>query len=241
MDSSYSHLTPYYFDLHHRRLYCDLVTGGTLILDGTCVTNEAVLTGETLPQSKVPLDLEEDAESNSCGSEASDLDMIGKHRNSILFAGTIVLYSHVQQQRSSRIPGVKCVVLKTGFYSSRGDLMRALHKSRVGVVTNPQTEKDALRLILSLSAFAGLAGISLSGSGDPEKTSAFRRVIQCTRIAVASIPFDIPLALSSVACNCAMWLRNDSDVACSEPGALLTAAMVDLVVFYKTATITADT
>ena len=30
MDSTYSYPTPYYFDLHHRRLYCDLVTGGTI-------------------------------------------------------------------------------------------------------------------------------------------------------------------------------------------------------------------
>ena len=210
-----------------------------LLLDGTVVTNEAVLTGESVPQSKVPL---EEIDSQS-------LDMIGRHRSAVLFAGTTVLYhSNTSRRKTKGLPkipqearqGVHCLALRTGSYSSRGDLMRALSKSRVGAISNPQSERDALRLITSLSVFAAIAcWRSLTTSR--QETSAFRRIIQCTRIGIASIPSNIPMALSGIAQSCAAQLRKDSDVVCSEPGALLTAATIDVVVFDKTGTLTADT
>ena len=50
---------------------------------------------------------------------------------------------------------------------------------------------------------------------------------------MASIPSGLPYALSAVARSCSAKLRGDSDVACSEPGSLLTAAEVDTIVFDK--------
>ena len=210
-----------------------------LLLDGIVVTNEAVLTGESVPQSKVPLE----------EIDSQPLDMNGCHRSAILFAGTTVLhYSNTYQRTNKGLPkvpkearqGVRCLALRTGSYSSRGDLMRALSKSRVGAISNPQSESDALKLITSLSVFASIAcWRSLATSR--QETSTFRRIIQCTRIGIASIPSNIPMALSGIAQSCAAQLRKDSDVVCSEPGALLTAATIDAVVFDKTGTLTADT
>lgn len=210
-----------------------------LLLDGTVVTNEAVLTGESVPQAKMPLE----------EIDSQRLDMMGRHRGSVLFAGTTVLFHNNDRRRKvksfPKVPkkarnGVQCLVLRTGSYSSRGDLMRALSKSRVGAISNPESEKDALKLVLSLSVFAVIACWSLLWS-EKQESSTFRRIIQCTRIGIASIPSNIPMALSAIAQSCAAQLRKDSDVVCSEPGALLTAATIDAVVFDKTGTLTADT
>jgi len=218
-----------------------------LLLEGSCVTNEAVLTGESVPQTKIPLQVDE--------GDDTCLDMTGSHRHSILFAGTSLLHcssssatAAAQETDLPKFPkassGARFLTLRTGSYSSRGELLRALlarHSNHVGAISNPQTERDALRLIASLSCFAALACSSLFYGRNEIKTSAFRRVIQCTRIAVASIPSDLPLALSSVAHSCSLRLRQEADVVCSEPGSLLTAAHVEIVVFDKTGTLTADT
>jgi hypothetical protein len=213
-----------------------------LLLNGQCLTNEAVLTGEAVPQSKVAIDfVEERLQADSA------LDM-RTHSNSILFAGTNMIHCSLeaasQGSRHSNLPdlpettyaSVVCLALRTGTYSSKGELLRVLKtNSHVGAISNPQFEKDSMRLIAGMSAcaVASCASIFLSRGLESRPVSAFHRIIQCTRVAIASIPSELPLALSTVASTCSRRLRQESDVVCSEPGSLLTAAHVDMVVFDK--------
>lgn len=222
-----------------------------LILDGGCVTNEAVLTGESVPQVKRPLDIVA-----SDRDVAMQFDMDGEHRGSVLFAGTSVLYCDGALESDQEDAGVsfptgtnavKCLALRTGSYSSEGEIVRSLSKSagHYGQISNSDTERDALRLIAALSGFALLSCASLfvpiPGQASARPTSPFRRIIQCTRILMASIPSDIPLAISSIAAACTENLRKEAEVVCSEPGSLLTSAHVDMVVLDKTGTMTAET
>ena len=215
----------------------------SLLLDGQGLVNEAVLTGESVPQSKMPIDFEEEIRKRDAILDLHD------HRCSILFAGTTMVHcssdgaNEKSRGQSSLLPSrneprVTCLALRTGTYSSKGQLLQALKSStHVGAISNAQSEKDAMRLIASLSVFAVASCISLfippRGHNRGATVSVFRRIIQCTRIAIASIPSDLPLALSSVARSCSKKLRRESDVICSEPGSLLTAAYVDTVVFDK--------
>lgn len=215
-----------------------------LLLSGQVLANEAVLTGESVPQSKLPIDFQERLEENMNAKLNIDAD-----RNSVLFAGTTLIQSsntaNVTKVQGVSLPpfgktsiGAICVALRTGTYSSKGKLLRTLKGgSHVGAISNPQSEKDAIRLLLSMSLFAFASCISLflpqKSTTQALKTSAFRRIIQCTRILIAGIPSDLPLALSAVARSCSSRLRQDSDVVCSEPGSLLTAAYIDTVVFDK--------
>jgi len=183
-----------------------------LLLDGVCVTMEAVLTGETVPQTKMPID-------STTVEWNQTLDMTGSHRSAVLFAGTTLLHctpslSSPLPTRTSenRIPeGVPCLALRTGSYSSKGELIAALTSSRskagVATISNPQFDRDALRLISSMSLLAVLACASLfwkspTAAATTTKISGFRRVLQCTRIATSCIPSDLPLSLSSVVQNC---------------------------------------
>jgi hypothetical protein len=213
-----------------------------LLLAGQSLATEAVLTGESVPQSKTPLDFSERVEEEVNSRLDMDAD-----RNSILFAGTTLVHCSSQANQTTiqgisfpahnQTSGVVCLALRTGTYSSKGQLLRALKSgAHVGAISNPQSEKDALRLILSLSVFAiaSCASLFLPREGTVgAPVTIFRRIIQCTRILIAGIPSDLPLALSAVARSCSYQLRQDSEVICSEPGSLLTAAYVDTVVFDK--------
>jgi magnesium-transporting ATPase (P-type) len=245
-----------------------------LLLDGTCICDEVVLTGESVPQCKVPLDPEDDTDlqnkdPDNTFDHVTRLDMLGSHRGSVLFAGTTLMHCTNKASRVTTdeetdskwpkelLPGngsdeapIKFLALRTGSYSSRGELLRALSKSNngVGSISNAETERDALRLIFTLSLFAVAACISLfvpvkalDGSPKRPPISVFRKIVQCTRIVISSIPSELPLALSSVAHACSLKLRNSADVVCSQPASLITVAHVDIVVFDKTGTLTADT
>ena len=228
-----------------------IVPVDALVVKGQCLTNEAILTGESVPQIKIPLDFEEAADErnlrenkNGDGKrEERHLDM-HKDRSSILFAGTTLFHTiggstasaEATDKKDSTAGGVTCIALRTGTYSSKGRLLKALKGgSQVGAISNEQSEKDAIRMISSLSGCAALSCLSLfvQQNGNRAKVSPFRRVIQCTRIALASIPSDLPLAQASIARSCSRMLRDQSDVVCSEPGSLLTAAYIDTVVFDK--------
>ena len=235
-----------------------IVPVDALVVKGQCLTNEAILTGESVPQIKIPLDFEEETEgrNNNIGTDKDGngddttperrLDM-HKDRSSILFAGTTLFHTlgsgggissaeTTTGTKDSAAGGVTCIALRTGTYSSKGRLLKTLKGSaHVGAISNEQSEKDAIRMIASLSCCATLSCLSLfvQRKGNAAKVSPFRRVIQCSRIALASIPSDLPLALASIARFCSKILRHQSDVVCSEPGSLLTAAYINTVVFDK--------
>jgi manganese-transporting P-type ATPase len=219
-----------------------------LLLKGSAITNEAVLTGESVAQSKVPLDTiitttTSNKKVTNQDIEQQTLDFSGRHRSSILYAGTTLV--HCPEP-------LTFLVLRTGSYSSRGDLLRALQRSRVGAISNAQTELDGMRLLASLSVAATLgcswfwwnhviANKAKTEVSTVAPSSLFRNILTCTRIILTAIPSDLPLALSSAAQTCAMRLKREADVVCSEPGSLLTASTIDHVLFDKTGTICSDT
>lgn len=209
-----------------------------LVVKGNCVAQEAVITGECVPQPKIPIEV--DSASSDC-----HLSIDSTNRNSILFAGTTVISSSGEITENDSPSMVKCLALATGSYSSKGEIVRALSKSscKIGSISTRKGERDAIRLILVLSFCAILACSSLfvpvSGSSK-KKTSGFRRIIQCTRICVASIPSDLPLALHQVVHSSSQILKKEGDVVCSELGALLDASQITNVVFDKTGTLTSS-
>lgn len=226
------------FYLPHERI---LMPVDAMLLEGECLTQEAAITGESVPQIKISV--------HNLSDDDAYLSMESKHRSSILFAGTKVLRC-VDSETIDNVPinmksSAKCLVLKTGAYSSKGEIVRAITKnsSEKGRITNEEKDRDSLRLIFALTAFSIVACIILlvPTSQSSINVSGFRRIIQCTRILIASIPSDLPLALSAIIQSCTLQLKRESDVVCAEPGSLLSAAHVNLCVFDKTGTITADT
>ncbi|KAL9191578.1 hypothetical protein ACHAXT_001284 [Thalassiosira profunda] len=221
-----------------------------IVLEGTCVTMEAALTGESVPQAKSPLEL----------AETELFDMSGHHRSSCIFSGTELLYSSSwdegatsTQSMLSNLPPLPpetffadtlpamFLTLRTGSCSSRGEIIQSLLKSRTRVgATNKEVYSIRISGAMACVA-AGACLFLLLGSSEGPKASIYKRIVQCTRIVVASVPSDLPASLAACSYACAMILREEADAVSSDAGALAESSKVDTVVFDKTGTLTADT
>eukprot|EP00951_Prasinocladus_malaysianus_P034804 scaffold354149_cov48-Prasinocladus_malaysianus.AAC.1 len=90
------------------------------MLSGNAVVNESTLTGESIPQMKGALhDLED-----------RSLDLENRDKIHVLFSGTTLMQ---HQEGAGPMPtpddGMLCYVLRTGFRSSQGTLMRMVEFS----------------------------------------------------------------------------------------------------------------
>lgn len=110
------------------------VPADILLINGTCIVNEAMLSGESTPLLKESIQLLE-------GSEALDVD--GTHKNAVLFSGTKVLQASMNQttalsKTDIKTPDGGClgVVLRTGFGTAQGELVRTMIFSTERVSAN---------------------------------------------------------------------------------------------------------
>ena len=101
------------------------VPADILLIKGTCIVNEAMLSGESTPLLKESIELLE-------GSETLSVD--STHKTAMLFSGTKVL----QARSSESTPDGGClgVVQRTGFGTSQGQLVRTMIFSTERVSAN---------------------------------------------------------------------------------------------------------
>lgn len=88
-------------------LSCDI-----LILNGTVAVDESILTGESLPQIKSPIDKK----------YYESVLNVNEFKNSILFAGTNILSVNSEDPNEKAVG----IVLKTGFHTTKGKLARTV-------------------------------------------------------------------------------------------------------------------
>lgn len=101
------------------------VPADILLIKGTCIVNEAMLSGESTPLLKESIELLEGAEK---------LDVDSAHKNAMLFSGTKVLQA--RSNESTPDGGCLGVVQRTGFGTSQGQLVRTMIFSTERVSAN---------------------------------------------------------------------------------------------------------
>ncbi|KAJ1988413.1 putative cation-transporting ATPase 1 [Coemansia sp. RSA 1358] len=205
---------------------CDVV-----LLEGSCIVNEAMLSGESTPQLK---------ESIHMRDSTDILDMEGEDKNSMLFGGTKVLQVD-PPTATSRIAtpdgGCACYVLRTGFGTSQGELVRTMIHSTERVSAD---NKESYLFIGFLLIFAILASayVWIECSKNPNRPKS-KVLLHCVLIITSVVPPELPMELS-MAVNSSLMALTKLAIFCTEPFRIPHAGKIDICCFDKTGTLTGE-
>ncbi|KAF8322419.1 endoplasmic reticulum Ca-transporting P-type ATPase [Cantharellus anzutake] len=208
------------------------VPADLLLIQGTVIVNEAMLSGESTPLLKESVELLE-------GDERLDVD--SQHKGNILFSGTKILQASGGTSLGDRkitTPDGGCfaVVLRTGFGTSQGQLVRTMIFSTERVSAN---NLESFLFIGFLLIFAIAASWYVWVRGIERGLKKSKLLLDCILIVTSVVPPELPMELS-LAVNASLVALSKFAIFCTEPFRIPFAGRVDVCCFDKTGTITAE-
>lgn len=212
---------------------CDMI-----LIEGTAIVNEAMLSGESTPLLKDSVQLR---------PADAHLEPEGLDKNAFLWGGTKVLQithgnpDEVKPKSANGVPappdnGAMAVVIKTGFETSQGSLVRTMIYSTERVSAN---NAEALWFILFLLVFALAASWYVWDEGVRKDRKRSKLLLDCILIVTSVVPPELPMELS-LAVNTSLAALAKYAIFCTEPFRIPFAGRIDVACFDKTGTLTGE-
>ncbi|XP_034469935.1 probable cation-transporting ATPase 13A3 isoform X1 [Hippoglossus hippoglossus] len=197
---------------------CDAV-----LIHGTCIVNESMLTGESVPVTKTSLP--------SSGEDAAVSYSMEEHKRHTLFCGT-----HVIQTRFYTGELVKAVVVRTGFSTEKGQLVRSILYPKP---TDFKLYRDAYLFLLCLVGVAGIGFIYTIVLSVMNQVPAKTIIIESLDIITITVPPALPAAMTAGIVYAQRRLKRVG-IFCISPQRINMCGQLNLVCFDKTGTLTED-
>lgn len=216
---------------------CDM-----LLVEGTAIVNEAMLSGESTPLLKDSVQLR---------PGDAPIDPEGLDKNAFLYGGTKVLqvtHGTTSEDAPETVPtiasgvkpppdnGAMAIIVKTGFETSQGSLVRTMIYSTERVSAN---NVEALLFILFLLIFAIAASWYVWKEGVKTDRKRSKLLLDCVLIITSVVPPELPMELS-LAVNTSLAALSKYAIFCTEPFRIPFAGRVDIACFDKTGTLTGE-
>lgn len=198
------------------KIPCDI-----LLLSGSCIINESMLTGEAIPVIKKPI--------TNSSQKFSELET-----NNILFSGTNCL--KIQADSDDEL--VLGIVMNPGFITMKGQLIRSILYPKKGSF---KFEKDSNLYLLVLGFISllifGYFGIFIAPYDS--NWTPFLIFIKGMEIITTCVPATLPLMLV-VGIEFSLSRLKKKKIFCINPSKVNIAGRVKVVCFDKTGTLTED-
>ncbi|XP_019958108.2 polyamine-transporting ATPase 13A3-like isoform X2 [Paralichthys olivaceus] len=197
---------------------CDAV-----LIHGTCIVNESMLTGESVPVTKTSLP--------SSGEDSAMSYNMEEHKRHTLFCGT-----HVIQTRFYTGELVTAVVVRTGFSTEKGQLVRSILYPKP---TDFKLYRDAYLFLLCLVGVAGIGFIYTIVLSVMNQVPAKTIIIESLDIITITVPPALPAAMTAGIVYAQRRLKRVG-IFCISPQRINMCGQLNLVCFDKTGTLTED-
>ncbi|CAG9767851.1 unnamed protein product [Ceutorhynchus assimilis] len=195
-------------------MHCDAI-----LLTGNCILNEAMLTGESVPVTKTSL------------PNFSTIFDPKEHARHTLFCGT-----HVIQTRYFGNEKVLAVVIRTGFSTAKGSLVRSiLYPPPVDF----RFEKDSYKFVIFLACIAGTGFLYTVVTKVLKGVSARDLILQALDLITIVVPPALPAAMTVGRFYAQIRLKN-KNIFCISPRSINVSGGLNCICFDKTGTLTED-
>ena len=204
---------------HGCDMHCDAV-----LLSGTAIVNESMLTGESVPILKTPL-----PHPPSNKPELNEVINSVKHKRHFLYCGTRVMQTRFYDKGK-----VLAYVFKTGYYTTKGNLIRSiLFPKPIGY----QFFSDAMKFVGVLGIFA-FCGFIYTCYVFKEKGAQIGEIaLRALDVITIAVPPALPAAMT-VGTIYALQRLKKSQIYCTSPSRINISGKLKLFCFDKTGTLT---
>uniref|UniRef100_A0A672RQP9 ATPase 13A3 n=1 Tax=Sinocyclocheilus grahami TaxID=75366 RepID=A0A672RQP9_SINGR len=202
---------------------CDAV-----LICGTCIVNESMLTGESVPVTKTDLP---NPQQDKKGGHGDAIYSTEEHKRHTLFCGTNVI-----QTRYYTGEMVKAVVVRTGFSTAKGQLIRSILYPKP---TDFKLYRDAYLFLLCLVAVASVVFVYSLVMKIINQEPVKEIIVKSLDIITITVPPALPAAMTAGIVYAQRRLRKVGIFSIS-PQRINICGQLNLVCFDKTGTLTED-
>lgn len=207
-----------------------IITADMILLDGTAIIDESLLTGESAPVTKVSIEsiLGENS-GNNAKSKYFDENL---HKNHILYCGTTLI-----QCRNLGNRNCLALVIKTGFWTAKGQLIRSILYPKP---SNLRLMEDSLKFVYKFVQLACLTLVYSITVLIMRGATLHEIILKPLDMITVAVPPALPAATAVGMLYAVSRLKKLHQIYCVAPNRINIAGQVNKCVFDKTGTLTED-